>query len=277
MLVVKVLNNSLVLALDDNGSEIVLMGKGIGFNLKIGNKIDKSIVEKLFVLKDKNIKKNIIKLAAEIDQIYFEIVEKIIEYALDKYNLELLDHIYLSLTDHISFAVKRYENNIFIPNFYTVEMKKFNPLEYDIGLFALEKIKEKLNYDLPKDEAGNIAFHFINAQFDHPYNEKNRKIKSIVDDILEIVKYHFNINYNIEDFSYSRYIIHLRFFAQRILDNNFLNDDSSAILYEQMVEKFEKELECVNKIAIYINNRFNIKINNSESIYLALHINRILG
>lgn len=277
MLVVKVLNNSLVLALDDNGSEIVLMGKGIGFNLKIGNKIDKSIVEKLFVLKDKNIKKNIIKLAAEIDQIYFEIVEKIIEYALGKYNLELLDHIYLSLTDHISFAVKRYENNIFIPNFYTVEMKKFNPLEYDIGLFALEKIKEKLNYDLPKDEAGNIAFHFINAQFDHPYNEKNRKIKSIVDDILEIVKYHFNINYNIEDFSYSRYIIHLRFFAQRILDNNFLNDDSSAILYEQMVEKFEKELECVNKIAIYINNRFNIKINNSESIYLALHINRILG
>lgn len=39
MRVIKVLNNSLVLALNDEGQEIILMGKGIGFQKTIGYKL----------------------------------------------------------------------------------------------------------------------------------------------------------------------------------------------------------------------------------------------
>ena len=40
MQVVKVLNNSLVLAVNENGEEVILMGKGIGYKKSIGEKID---------------------------------------------------------------------------------------------------------------------------------------------------------------------------------------------------------------------------------------------
>ena len=36
MRVIKVLNNSLVLALNDQGQETILMGKGIGYHKSIG-------------------------------------------------------------------------------------------------------------------------------------------------------------------------------------------------------------------------------------------------
>ena len=39
--------------------------------------------------------------------IYFEIANQIIQYAIDKYEMKILDYLYLSLTDHISFCVKR--------------------------------------------------------------------------------------------------------------------------------------------------------------------------
>ena len=39
MQVLKVMNNSLVLALDEAGTECILMGKGIGSNKAIGHEI----------------------------------------------------------------------------------------------------------------------------------------------------------------------------------------------------------------------------------------------
>lgn len=40
MKVIKVLNNSLVLTADDDNREVIVMGKGIGFNSKTGDEIN---------------------------------------------------------------------------------------------------------------------------------------------------------------------------------------------------------------------------------------------
>ncbi len=276
MRVVKVLNNSLVLALDKYGAETILMGKGIGFHKAIGYEFSKDEVEKVFVLKDRSISKSIIRLASEIDSVYFEIAKTVIDYAIEKYSMKLLDHIYLSLTDHIAFAVKRFKEEIIVPNFYTMEMRKFNPNEYDVGIFAVKHIYKTLNLQLPQDEAGNIAFHFINAQIDHPYNEKNRLINRVTDDILNIVRYYFKIIYDEESVCYTRYVTHVRLFAQRLASNQLLPEESSAMLYSQISTACGKEFLCVNKIALYIKETFNVDLSNQESMYLALHIHRIL-
>ena len=72
MRVVKVLNNSLVLALDAQGRETILMGKGIGYQKSIGYQFRENEIEKVFVLQDRGVSKNIIRLAAETDAVYFE-------------------------------------------------------------------------------------------------------------------------------------------------------------------------------------------------------------
>ena len=45
MRVVKVLNNSLVLALDEAGQETILMGKGIGYHKSIGYQFQESEID----------------------------------------------------------------------------------------------------------------------------------------------------------------------------------------------------------------------------------------
>ena len=72
MIVKKVLNNSLIFALDDQGKEVILMGKGIGYHLSTGSVIEKQDIEKVFILKEENIAKNIIQLAASTDEVYFD-------------------------------------------------------------------------------------------------------------------------------------------------------------------------------------------------------------
>ena len=276
MRVVKVLNNSLVLALNDSGEETILMGKGIGFHKAIGYEFQKDEVEKVFVLKDRSISRSIIRLAAETDSVYFELAKSIIDYAIEQYGMKLLDHIYLSLTDHLAFAVKRLREEIVVPNFYTNEMKKFNPNEYQVGVYAVEQVREKLNLQLPEDEAGNIAFHFINAQMDHPYNDKNRLINRVTENVLQIVQYYFQLVYQEDSTSDSRYVTHVRLFAQRLVSNQLLPQESSPLLYEQIAEACTREFACVEKIALYVRETFQMELSNQEAMYLALHIHRVL-
>ncbi len=276
MRVVKVLNNSLVLALDDEGRETILMGKGIGYHRAVGYQFSAGEVEKVFVLKDRSISRSIIRLAAEIDSVYFEICKNVIDYAVSTFEMQLLDHIYLSLTDHIAFAVRRTKEGILVPNFYTLDMRRFNPNEFQVGRYALTVVKHQLGIELPEDEAGNIAFHFINAQVDHPYNEKNRRIRELADNVLNIVKYYYQLVYDEENIAYSRYVTHIRLFAQRLVSGQQLPEDSSRLLYDQIAEVCTSEFSCVDKIDRFVQEQFGVRITNQEAMYLALHIHRVL-
>lgn len=276
MQVVKVLNNSLVLVLNDMGQEVILMGKGIGYNKSAGYKMKESEIEKIFILKDKDISKNIIQLASEIDSQYFELAEQIITYAIEKYDMKLMEHIYLGLTDHISFAVRRIKNGIEIANFYTENLKIFNPNEFQVGIYACDLIKEKLGVEFPIDEASSIAFHFINAQQDNPYGMKNKKITEIVKGILDIVKYNFAIDYNEDSISYTRFVAHLRRFAQKIISPTLEPEDTNDIIFDNIFEMCYKEYYCVRKIGIFIKEKYHTNISKNEELYLTIHIHRIL-
>ena len=276
MRVVKVLNNSLVLALDAQGRETILMGKGIGYQKSIGYQFRENEIEKVFVLQDREVSKNIIRLAAETDAVYLEKKKNVIDYAIETFGMELMDHIYLSLTDHLSFAARRLRDGIVLQNFYTQDMKQFNPDEFEVGEYAIRLLSEEFGVEFPKDEAGNIAFHFINAQYDHPYNSHNQKIARVVDDILGIVKYNFGITYNEDSTAYSRYVTHLRLFAQRLVSKSLLPEEHSSLLHDQIAAVCQKEFDCVRRIQLYISESFYMKLTNQEELYLALHIHRIL-
>lgn len=276
MHITKVLNNSLLLAKDDNEKEIILMGKGIGHNHKIGSELNKEDIEKTFVLRDETIKRNIVELASEIDAEYFNIAQAIIVYAVEKYDLKLMNHIYLALTDHIAFAVRRFKDGILIENYYLDEIRELSPKEYDIGVYALTILKEYLGLELPEEEIANIAGHFINAQQDNQYSDRNKLSSKIVNAILQIVHYNFSIVYNKESFYYKRFVTHLKTFTQRFLANEPTKEEVDFI-YEQVRNNCKAEYECVKKIRAYIYTEFSRELPVQEELYLMIHIHKIIG
>ena len=46
MKIYKIINNNIISAKDENDSEIILMGKGLGFNKKKGDIVDEENIEK---------------------------------------------------------------------------------------------------------------------------------------------------------------------------------------------------------------------------------------
>lgn len=222
MQILKVMNNSLVLAVNNLGNECILMGKGIGYKKSIGYEIQESEIEKTFILKDKAILKNFVQLASELDDTYFNVVNEIIEYAIKEHEIDVMDYLYLSLSDHIAFAANRYHEGKMGEKFKYIEVVKYHQKEYAIGKYAVALINQTMGIELPESEASAIGLHFVNARLNSESHNKEAQIVMLMDHIEAIVQRKANTYFEKESLSYSRFITHLKFFAERIIKNKFL-------------------------------------------------------
>ena len=274
MKIVKVMNNSLVFVKNDENDEIIVMGKGIGFMKKAGESIDSSKIEKIFTLKDDETKKNYFRTMEDISSEYVEVTNDIVKYASNLLNCKLNDSVFISLIDHISFAIERFNKNISLQNRLLWEIKKFYPNEFRVGMYAVNKINDVLGVKLPEEEAGNIAFHIVNAQTENSEMEDTFLMIKMMKDILNIIKYHLNVNLNKESLNYSRFITHLQFFLQRVIEGKVADNKNSFILAQ--IERQEPDkVNCARNIKSYVEKILNIEIGDDEILYLTMHIIRI--
>ncbi|MGE7759920.1 BglG family transcription antiterminator LicT [Peribacillus sp. NPDC097895] len=275
MRIKKIFNNNVLLAKNDN-KEIVIMGKGIGYLKKTGDKVDMSIVDKTFILETNGLSEKLAQLVSEIPAGYLEISNEIIQYAKHKLDASFNDNIYLTLTDHISFAIIRYEQGIEMKNALLWEIKKLYKKEYNVALEALELIEKETGVRLPEDEAGSIAMHFINAQQGGRGMEQTTTMTKIINNILNIVKYHYGIDLDEDSLNYNRFLTHLRYLAYRLLNRELISEEENS-WYDQVKTKYVEAFECAEKVKLYLEKSYDTKITKDEMVYFMIHIHRVTG
>jgi transcriptional antiterminator, BglG family len=273
MIIKKIFNNNAILAKDLSKQEIVIMGRGVGFKKSVGDQVDENLIEKTFILKQKDASEKFKLLLEDIPTEHVSLCYDIIEYAKNMLSVELNDYIYITLTDHISYALKLFDEGLNRPNALIWEIKKFYPKEFEIGLKALDLIQSETNKKLPEDEAGNIALHLINAQT----NNSGNKVEDIahqtkmIQDILNIIKYTYNIALNEKSLNYERFVTHLSFFFKRLSKNEKMEKEEDDFLLKQVKTKYKKAYECMLKIQKYLEK----ELSDEEQLYLTIHIQRV--
>lgn len=273
MVIKKIFNNNAILAKDPDKHEFVVMGCGIAFKRNVGDKVDEALIEKTFILKQKDASAKFKLLLEDIPTEDVSLCYDIIEYAKNMLGVELNDYIYVTLTDHISYALKLFNEGLNRPNPLIWEIKKFYSKEFEIGLKALEFIENETGKRLPEDEAGNIALHLINAQV----NKANSKVEDIahqtkmIQDILNIIKYTYNIALDEKSLNYERFVTHLRFFFQRLNKDEMIGKEEDDFLLKQVKTKYKKAYECMIKVEKYLEK----ELSEEEKLYLTIHIQRV--
>lgn len=272
MVIKKIFNNNAILAKDKDKHEFVVMGCGIAFKRNVGDKVEESLIEKTFILKQKDVSEKFKLLLEDIPTEHVSLCYDIIEYAKNILGAELSDYIYVTLTDHISYALKLFDEGLNRPNALIWEIKKFYPKEFEIGLKALDFIEDETSIRLPEDEACNIALHLINARVNNTGGkvENIAKQTKMIQDILNIVKYTYNLTLDEKSLNYERFVMHLRFFFQRLSKNQEVEGEDDFLL-NQVKIKYKKAYDCMLKIEKYLEK----ELSDEEKLYLTIHIQRV--
>ncbi|EMC21530.1 TPA: BglG family transcription antiterminator LicT [Streptococcus mutans] len=276
MKIEKVFNNNVVQILGINNEEIIVMGKGLGFQKKPGDEVNQDLIEKRFILQntDTDMVGELSRVYVDLDSEEIDLVLEIIHQGQEKLGQTFDISLYIALADHLHYTIQRTREGLTLQNPLAWEVRKFYPEEFQLGKDTIELVKEKMTLQLADDEAASIALHFINAQKDGGLLEKNHLISKVVSDILEIVRLHFGEVRDEESISYNRFITHVQYFAQRVA-NGLVQGKNDAFLYEQVKENYPHAFACTEKIKSYVESAYNFAMSRDEQVYLTIHIQRL--
>lgn len=277
MKISRVLNNSCVVVLDDNQKELILMGNGIGYAKRADDVVDKEKIDKVFIMQDRRKQNRFEELLARVPDQVVQLSEELIEEAGEMLGVVLDESIHVALPDHIARAIDNYREDIVLRNTLLLEIQKFYRKEYELGRKGLRLIREATGFSLAEDEAGFIAMHFINAQSSSE-NDQTKAVITLVEEMDQIISDCFGTQMAKLDQNslvYVRYMTHLKFFAQRILEKTYFeakeDDDLNLIM-----KRYKKEYNCSRRVCEYIREKYDYEVDQDEILYLTVHLVQIM-
>ena len=273
IIIEKVINNNIISAYEKSGAEVIVMGRGIGFKKKQGEVVPADQISKIFRIKSRTLTEQFKELLANMPLERVRISDEIISHAKDHLKLKLNQSIYVTLTDHINFAIERVSQGIEPQNALLWEIKRFYPQEFQLGIYALELIQDRLDILLPEDEAGFIALHFVNAEYGTDIRDAV-KFPDQMQAIVDIVERDLGILLDESSLHYERFMTHIKFLIQRIYRKELLSSEDRELSL-LMQRKYPREYQCSVKVAEYIMQATGSRLSEEEIMYLSVHIRRV--
>lgn len=130
MKIIKHINNNFAIAVDHDGNELIVSGKGIGFGDLPREVEDLGTINRSYY---------------NIDPKYYSMLNTIPE-------------------EIIEIAISRFKNHMKMSLPILHDVENFYEIEMEIGKYTLKLIRDNLKIYLPREEAAYIALHFVNAE-----------------------------------------------------------------------------------------------------------------
>lgn len=270
--VAKVLNNNVIIADHPVHQEVVVIGKGIGFNRKAKDMIPLSAAEKMFILTKPEEQEQYKQLVPQVDEKLIEAIHDIIEHASASGNGPLNEHIHIALTDHIAFAIKRHAQGLYIHNPFLFETRELYPEEYQMAEYAVKTIRNRIGVDLGEDEIGFIALHFHGALTNQHISEV-RKHSELLSDLVRIVEEKLDYSIPRDSLDYSRLITHLRFALERIRRGETVVEAGG--LDSLLKQEYPELYSLAWTLTKIMEKRLKKPVYPAEAGYLTIHLQRL--
>lgn len=269
MYIKRVYNNNVVMV-DDAGTERIAVGKGIAFGRKRGDVVDSASFEKVFTLDDPTQLSRLERLIKGIPSEYLLIAEDIVSMLRRESASVIDDNVLIALTDHISMALEREQAGIICDNPLLFEIKRFYGREFELALKARGIIRGHLGIEISEAEVGFIALHIVNATMKQRADHLMLSIK-MINGILNTVSETFGLTYDEGSVQYERFLRHLQFFSQRVLDKSIAQSEDT-FLFHLGKDQYPDALECTERIGAHIEQEYGCVVSDAEKGYLVYHI-----
>ncbi len=269
--IVKILNHNVVMAKDEDNREVIVFGKGIGFNKKNDDCIIDGF-EKVYEIKNEKNREAYQELVSNADEEVLLASESIISKMIEKFGKQYNEKLHVSLLDHLIFSVKRYKEKLVIGNIFLEEIEYMYPREFAFSKEMVDLVNKILKINLPSSEIGFICMHIHSALNDSEAGLSNLVIR-IIGDSVELIERETGISLCSTNVLKQRLVTHLKFALKRAIDGIELDNPIEGIIKS----KYRKTYHLAEKLKDYIHDEYGILLNEGEVCYLTIHIQNILN
>ncbi len=273
MEILRVFNNNVILAADHDGHDVILTGRGLGFQARPGDRVDETKVARTFVPTDGRDPDHLAQLLAAIPPEHVTLVGA----AINDVGLDVLLNnpaLVIALADHVSFALKRFQAGLELDYPLLAEVQHLYADEYAQALELLAAINARAGVTLPDNEAVGLALHLVNAGFTTGDLSYTYKMTGLIQQMVTVIEQTFALHLGSSSVSVGRFITHLRYLFVRIHQHKQLHEEHSGI-GAAIRAAYPDAVECAVRLAALLELRLGSALTDDEISYLALHVARV--
>jgi len=273
MHVLKVFNNNVVLA-DDNGREVVLTGRGLGYQVRRGDLVDAGKVQQTFVPDADHDVDELSAFLTELPPELLALAVEILHQAQKELGTSFTQAMVIPLADHLNFAITRVRHQIVVEYPLRSEVAHLYPNELRVAKQAVALAAERTGVPLPPDEAVPIALHFVNAMFTAGDLSRTVRMTELFQQVFAILDSAYDRHFDTESINAARFLTHLRYFFVRVDSDRQLSKNPHTFT-TTIQESFPDAFLCAERIKALLELRLEKPITADEVVYLTLHVARL--
>ncbi|WP_437583936.1 PRD domain-containing protein [Paramicrobacterium sp. CJ85] len=267
----RVFNNNVVSAVGKDGNDVILVGSGLGYLAKKGMKVHEDRVEREFHLTGLG-KDGAFRILLEIPTPVIAAVSALVKEVRTRFNYTLTPAAEVALADHLAQAIERSENGENLPNPMLWDTRTSYPQEYLLAERMLAIVETSLGVQLPEDEAGFVALHFVNAGI---FSGSQRALShsAALSHVLEIIRNELDLDLPPNSPITRRFVTHLKFVMERITSGR-THAGTLDPVFESLRENHPDARACAARVSDYLQEEFSEQLSDEEDFYLMLHLIR---
>ncbi|MFV0405393.1 MAG: PRD domain-containing protein [Propioniciclava sp.] len=274
MIIKKVLNNNVVLAVDARGQDAMLAGRGIGFQRRTGDTVDPDTAFQIFRPEDPATR-GLTQMLGEVPPEILDVADQISQMAGDALRLSSYKALILPIADHLNFAVARVREGQSMDFPLKWEVVNIYATEFALGQRAVDLVQHELGVALQPDEAVAFALHFVNAQFSSGHLGKTVEMTETINRFFDVIEATARHPIDRSSMSAARFVTHLRYLFIR-LDRRAQITDSPVPLLESIRRSHPRPAAIAVKLSFLLESGAG-KVSRDEIAYLTLHVARLLA
>jgi beta-glucoside operon transcriptional antiterminator len=273
--ILRVFNNNVVLSRDSNGREVILTGRGLGFQAKPGQKVDPAKVLRTFVPEDGRDPDNLGAMVAAIPPEHLMLAEQALDAGRAEMQIPESSVLSVALADHLSFAIKRVRQGLQFDYPLRAEVVHLYPEELRAAQRILDFVNTRLDTPLDDGEAVAITLHLVNAGFASGDLSYTYQMTGLFQQLFEVLEQAYGRPFDRNTVNAARFITHLRYFFVRANSGKQLEEGADNLL-TAIKDSYPDAYATALKLQSVLELRLGTPLTGDEVTYLTLHVARMV-
>lgn len=274
MQVLRVFNNNVVLATTGEGGEVVVTGRGIGFQVRQGDTVDPERIAKVFYPADGRDPDHLAQMLAFIPAEHIRLtIDAMSDAGLTAEQRDKLTLV-IALADHLGGAIRRAQSGEVLHMPLREEVQQLYSEEYAQGVALVESLNKQFRTPIGAEEAVAFTMHLVNASFTTGDLSYTYKMTGLIEQMIEVIAEEAGPKAELDQISTARFITHLRYLFVRIAQQKQLSDEPTAVT-RAVAHSYPEAMQCAGRLSELVELRLGSSLTEDEVSYLALHVARL--
>ena len=268
--IAKTLNhNSFIGVEESSNQEYLVMGKGIAFGKKPGQRVQPGEDARIYSLTELTDRGNARAIVQGVSPDSLELASAVLDQAEKEFG-KIDRSIVFPMADHLDFAIRRIQNGEQISNPLTDDIRVLFHNEFQAESVLRDILQKRMQITIDEHEIGYVALHIHSAIEDEKVSVAMQTARA-VRECIEMIEKETGKKIDVISLSYNRLMNHIKYMVARAMTG----EDLRINMNEYIESKFPEAYMTAKKVCDMLGKSIGKELDEMEIGYLAMHIERI--